>query len=46
MDLFLGDIRKLNPSVPVLQLSAVSGEGTGAWMEWLKGKRSSVSGER
>ncbi len=40
IDLFMGDIRKLNPKVKVLSLSAVSGEGMDGWVEWLHGLRS------
>jgi hydrogenase nickel incorporation protein HypB len=39
IDLFMGDIRKLNPKVKVLSLSAVSGEGIDAWIEWLMESR-------
>lgn len=39
MDLFEGDVRKLNPNVPMLKLSAISGEGMEAWIEWLKALR-------
>ena len=39
MELFRSDIRKLNPAVPVLNLSAISGEGMEAWIDWLKVQR-------
>ncbi len=32
---FERDVRLLNPSVPVLGVSAVTGEGLDAWVEWL-----------
>jgi hydrogenase nickel incorporation protein HypB len=35
MELFRSDIRQLNPGVPVLSLSAISGEGMEAWLQWL-----------
>ncbi len=39
MDLFHGDIKKLNPTVNVLQLSAKTGDGMSAWIEWLTTQR-------
>ena len=42
MQLFQSDIRKLNPKVPVLNLSAISGEGMGAWIDWLKAQRQCI----
>jgi len=34
-------IRKINPPAPVFQVSALTGEGTGEWIDWLtKGMRS------
>jgi hydrogenase nickel incorporation protein HypB len=42
MELFQSDIRKLNPKVPVLNLSAISGEGMEAWIDWLKAQRQCV----
>ena len=42
MELFRSDIRKLNPKVPVLNLSAISGEGMEAWIDWLKAQRQCV----
>lgn len=35
MELFHDDIRKLNPGVDVLHLSALSGDGMNGWVEWL-----------
>jgi len=34
---FEADIRVLNPSVPVLDVSARTGEGMDAWLAWLEG---------
>jgi len=35
MNLFHGDVKKLNPNTPVLHLSAKTGEGMSAWTDWL-----------
>ena len=35
-DLFRGDIRRLNPTVPLLELSAITGQGMDRWIAWLK----------
>jgi hydrogenase nickel incorporation protein HypB len=32
---FAADVRLLNPTVPLLDVSATTGEGMDAWMEWL-----------
>jgi hydrogenase nickel incorporation protein HypB len=29
--------RHVNPAIEVIQLSATSGEGMGAWLDWLAG---------
>jgi len=36
MDLFTADIRKLNPDVKLLQLSAKNGEGMEGWIQWVR----------
>jgi hydrogenase nickel incorporation protein HypB len=33
---FEADVRQLNPTVPVLGVSATTGEGFDAWLEWLE----------
>ncbi len=35
LDLFKSDIRRLNPRVPLLELSATTGDGMDAWVTWL-----------
>jgi hydrogenase nickel incorporation protein HypB len=35
LELFERDIRQLNPKVPLLRLSPVSGEGMDQWVQWL-----------
>jgi hydrogenase nickel incorporation protein HypB len=35
----LRDIRRINPSVPVFQLSCRTGEGLDEWLRWLQHKR-------
>jgi hydrogenase nickel incorporation protein HypB len=35
-ELFLADVRLLNPTVPVLGVSATTGEGLDAWIAWLE----------
>ncbi len=34
--LCLDNIRKVNPSAQILQLSAINGEGMNAWYEWIE----------
>ncbi len=36
LDLFLRNLRAVNPAVRVLQVSARTGEGVDAWCEWLR----------
>ena len=36
MDGFLGNLRAVNPSAAVLQVSARTGEGVDAWCDWLR----------
>lgn len=36
LDRCLGNIRKINPHLPVVQVSAVTGRGITEWMDWLK----------
>jgi len=33
---FVADVRQLNPSVPILEVSAITGEGMAAWVEWIE----------
>jgi hydrogenase nickel incorporation protein HypB len=33
---FTADVRRLNPTVRILRLSARTGEGLGAWVDWLR----------
>ncbi|MFC3850375.1 hydrogenase nickel incorporation protein HypB [Corynebacterium hansenii] len=35
MDLFLANLRKVNPGAKVFEVSAKTGEGLGPWLEWL-----------
>ncbi|AYJ33690.1 hydrogenase nickel incorporation protein HypB [Corynebacterium xerosis] len=35
MDLFLANLRKVNPGAKVFEASAKTGEGLGPWLEWL-----------
>jgi hydrogenase nickel incorporation protein HypB len=35
-DGFVADVRQLNPTVPILEVSATTGEGMGAWVEWIE----------
>ncbi|UBI02068.1 hydrogenase nickel incorporation protein HypB [Corynebacterium freneyi] len=35
MDLFLANLRKVNPDAKVFEVSAKTGEGLDAWLEWL-----------
>ncbi len=43
LDLFRVDIRKLNPTVPLLELSVTTGVGVDAWLNWLSAQ---VAGAR
>jgi hydrogenase nickel incorporation protein HypB len=36
---FEADIRLLNPKLPILGISATTGEGLGAWLDWLSSAR-------
>lgn len=38
-DIFMEDVRRLNPKAPMLELSVVKGDGFGAWLEWLRQQR-------
>jgi len=35
LELFRSDIRRLNPNVPMLELSATTGKGMEPWLKWL-----------
>ncbi|MCY2952625.1 MAG: hydrogenase nickel incorporation protein HypB [Planctomycetota bacterium] len=35
LELFRSDIRRLNPNVPLLELSATTGKGMEPWLKWL-----------
>jgi hydrogenase nickel incorporation protein HypB len=35
-ELFEADVRLLNPTVPILGVSATTGEGLSAWLAWLE----------
>jgi hydrogenase nickel incorporation protein HypB len=35
LDVFAGHARSINPDVDILSLSATTGDGTGAWYEWI-----------
>ena len=36
LDLYEANIRRVNPGIEVIRLSARTGEGMGAWIDWLK----------
>ena len=36
MELFKSDIRRLNPNVPLMELSVTTGKGLDAWLNWLR----------
>jgi hydrogenase nickel incorporation protein HypB len=36
LDLFRANLRKVNPTVPTIMTSARTGEGVGAWCDWLR----------
>jgi hydrogenase nickel incorporation protein HypB len=42
----VGYARKVNPGIAVLQLSAISGDGLGAWYGWIDDKRGKVLADR
>lgn len=37
--------RRINPDVAALQLSATTGEGFDAWLQWITGKRQAISSQ-
>jgi hydrogenase nickel incorporation protein HypB len=37
--IFRDDIARLNPDVPVIELSAITGDGLNAWLNWLQDHR-------
>jgi hydrogenase nickel incorporation protein HypB len=39
IDLCVDHVRKVNPSVPIFKVSAKTGEGFGAWINWLNENR-------
>lgn len=39
LDLFRDDIRRLNPTVPLLEFSTTTGAGFDAWLQWLTERR-------
>ena len=43
---FEADVRLLNPAVPVLGVSAATGEGVEAWLEWLETARAAGEASR
>ena len=36
LDLFIRSLRAVNPTVLVIQVSALTGEGVGKWCDWLR----------
>jgi hydrogenase maturation protein HypF len=40
--IFRDDIRRLNPDVPVIELSAITGKGLDEWLNWLGNQREAV----
>jgi len=38
LDAFAGNLRKVNPAAEVLYISARTGEGVGAWCDWLRAR--------
>lgn len=38
LDAFLASLRQVNPAASVLQVSARTGEGVGAWVDWLRSR--------
>ncbi|UCD74869.1 MAG: hydrogenase nickel incorporation protein HypB [Phycisphaerales bacterium] len=46
MDVFESDLRKLRDDVPVLKLSAVTGEGLDAWVDWVRQSSTTVKRDR
>jgi hydrogenase nickel incorporation protein HypB len=43
LDLFRENLRKINPGVTTLEISARTGEGVEAWCDWLRARVGSVS---
>jgi hydrogenase nickel incorporation protein HypB len=43
MELFRADVHRLNPGVRLLELSATTGQGMDAWVEWLKTRKNRAS---
>lgn len=39
LKVFEEDVRRLNPQVPLLKLSATTGEGLDAWIDWITSRR-------
>ena len=35
VEAFRDDVRRLNPTVPILEISATTGQGLDAWLAWL-----------
>jgi len=43
--IFRDDIAWLNPDVPVIELSAITGQGLDAWLNWLQARRQAARDE-
>jgi hydrogenase nickel incorporation protein HypB len=43
LQLFRDDVRRLNPSVQLLELSAYTGDGMEPWLAWLEQQRAKYS---
>jgi len=44
LEFFRADVRRLNAAAPILELSATTGEGMAAWVDWLAAGRNRVAG--
>ena len=46
LEVFHADVRLLNPNVPVLEVSATTGQGFGEWLAWLEREFAGNAGAR
>ena len=44
LDLFLANLRAVNPAASVISVSARTGDGVDAWCDWLRDRLADVAG--
>jgi hydrogenase nickel incorporation protein HypB len=44
LEAFRADVRRIDPSVPILEVSATTGQGIGDWLAWLDARATALRG--